>query len=93
MDKSEKKAKKGVQAGTPSLSKKESKITKVYGPTEQAKKSPVRLQLDGEWVAVGGSITVKVPAPGKNRTIKECTEAQYKKLYERGLKHLVKCSG
>lgn len=80
-----------TKKGAPSSSnKKESKP--IYGPTEQAKESPVRLKVNDSWVGVGGKIVVKRPAPAKDETIKECTPDQYKALYERGLKHLVQCS-
>lgn len=53
-----------------------------YVPTEEAKKNPRSLRIDGELRAIGGSIETKPKPPKIGTVIKECTQAQYKKLHE-----------
>lgn len=71
-------------------SKKSEKET-IYKPTDQAKERPIRVRLNGSWVAIGAEITINRKPPAEKVTIKEATPKQYEELYKRGsFNHLIK---
>lgn len=43
-------------------------------------RTPRRMRIDGIWVGVGGSITIKVKPPGNDVVIPEATPEQYMKI-------------
>lgn len=63
----------------------------VYGPTQEAKRRPIRKRLpSGEWIGIGAEITIpaKPPQFPIPRVIREATPEEYEQF--KHLKHLVK---
>lgn len=51
---------------------------------DKYKENPIRTTLEGKQVAIGGDIKVTPTPPKIPFTVKEATQAQYKKLEELG---------
>lgn len=55
-----------------------------YRVPEKYRETPIRVRLDGKWVALGRNVVIKGRPPQIDVMIKEATDEQYLKLAEAG---------
>lgn len=62
----------------------------MYDFTDKAKSNPIRIMIDGNWVAIGKEIRIERKGPKIDTVIPVATQEQLKKLFNNdAYKHLI----
>ncbi len=56
----------------------------MFEVTDKYKNNPVTKYLNGKRIAIGGDVVLQRTPPKAGELVKECTQSEYKQLYDEG---------